>query len=113
MPEESLLVSEPRWPAALALLSVGGLHYALPPELRIGPDWLVLVLVAALAIPATISHRLGNWRASQVLGYAAISAFSPPDVPVLSRWAKTLMMVQASISLATIALLGARAVNIL
>lgn len=217
MPEETVLVSEPRWPAALALLSVGGLHYALPPVLRVGPDWLVLALVAALAIPATISHHQGNWRLSQVLGYAAnavvtlsvalslallisrlpehkddpgqllrsagalwvcnllvfacwywrldgggphqralrrshtdgaflfpqmlldpdlrkemgedewspgfvdylflafntSTAFSPTDVPVLSRWAKTLMMVQASISLATIALLAARAVNIL
>ena len=217
MPQESVLVSEPRWPAALALLSVGGLYYALPPELRVGPDWLVLVLVAALAIPATISHHRGNWRMSHFFGYAANSvvtlsvaislgllisrlpshkdkpgqllrsagalwvcnmlvfacwywrldaggphqralrrshndgaflfpqmllgpelrkemgedqwspgfvdylflafntstAFSPTDVPVLSRWAKTLMMVQSSISLATIALLAARAVNIL
>jgi hypothetical protein len=28
----------------LALLSFGGLYYALPPELRVGPDWLVLGL---------------------------------------------------------------------
>ena len=217
MPEESVLISEPLWPAAMALLSIGSLYYALPPELRVGPDWLVLVLVAALAIPATITHHRGSWRLSHALGYAANSvvtlslvislgllisrlpahkerpgqllrsaaalwvcnmlvfacwywrldaggphqralrrshtdgaflfpqmlldpdlrkemgedqwspgfidylflafntstAFSPTDVPVLSRWAKTLMMVQASISLATIALLAARAVNIL
>lgn len=208
---------EPRWPAAVALLSIGGLHYALPAELRVGPVWLVLALVATLAIPATISHYRGNWRISHFLGYAANSvvtlsvaislgllisrlpghkdspgqllrsavslwicnllvfacwywrldaggphqralrrshtdgaflfpqmqldpelrkemgedlwrpgfvdylflafntstAFSPTDVPVLSRWAKTLMMLQASISLATIAILAARAVNIL
>jgi hypothetical protein len=73
MPQESVLVSEPRWPAALALLSVGGLYYALPPELRVGPDWLVLMLVAALVIPATISHHRGNWRLSHFLGYAANS----------------------------------------
>jgi hypothetical protein len=47
------------------------------------------------------------------LAFNTNTAFSPTDVPVLSRWAKTLMMVQASISLATIALLAARAVNIL
>jgi hypothetical protein len=41
------------------------------------------------------------------------TAFSPTDVPVLSRWAKILMMIQSLISLATIALLAARAVNIL
>jgi hypothetical protein len=47
------------------------------------------------------------------LAFNTSTAFSPTDVPVLSRWAKLLMMIQASISLATIALLAARAVNIL
>lgn len=47
------------------------------------------------------------------LAFNTSTAFSPTDVPVLSRWAKLLMMVQASISLVTIALLAARAVNIL
>jgi hypothetical protein len=47
------------------------------------------------------------------LAYNTSAAFSPTDVPVLSRWAKVLMMVQATISLATVALLAARAVNIL
>ena len=47
------------------------------------------------------------------LAFNTSTAFSPTDVPVLSRWAKVLMMVQSSISLATVALLAARAVNIL
>jgi branched-subunit amino acid transport protein len=47
------------------------------------------------------------------LAFNTSTAFSPTDIPVLSRWAKLLMMVQASISLATVALLAARAVNIL
>ncbi len=47
------------------------------------------------------------------LAFNTSTAFSPTDVPVLSRWAKVLMMVQAAISLTTIALLAARAVNIL
>jgi len=170
MSEEGVRHIEPRWPAALALLSIGALYYALPSALTVGPDWLVLVLVAALAIPTMISHRQGNWRLSKLLGYAASSvvtlsvaislvlliwrlpehketpaqllrsagaremgedqwrpgfvdylflafntstAFSPTDVPVLSRWAKILMMLQATISLGTIAILAARAVNIL
>jgi hypothetical protein len=58
-----------------------------------------------------------NWRPGFVdylfLAFNTSTAFSPTDVPVLSRWAKMLMMVQASISLATVALLAARAVNIL
>jgi hypothetical protein len=217
MSDESAVTSEPRWPAGLALLSIGGLHFAIPPELRVGPEWLVLVLVAALVIPATISHHVGNWRLSHFLGHVASAivtlsvvislgllisrlpvhkdapgqllrsagalwicnllvfacwywrldaggphqrslrhshtdgaflfpqmvldpdlrkemgedlwrpgfvdylflafntstAFSPTDVPVLSRWAKVLMMLQASVSLATLAILAARAVNIL
>jgi uncharacterized membrane protein len=208
---------EPRWPALVALLAVGGLYYALPSSLTFGPDWLVLVLVAILMTPAFILSRTEHWRATQVLGYAATSvvtlaliaslvllvarlpshkesppqllesaaalwvsnllvfaswywrldaggpfqrdlrgshtdgaflfpqmmlepelrkemgedewspgfidylflafntstAFSPTDVPVLSRWAKALMMIQSAISLATLALLAARAVNIL
>jgi fatty acid desaturase len=47
------------------------------------------------------------------LAFNTSTAFSPTDVPVLSRWAKAMMMVQSMISLATIALLAARAVNIL
>lgn len=41
------------------------------------------------------------------------TAFSPTDCPVLSRWAKVLMMTQSLISFTTVALLAARAVNIL
>ena len=47
------------------------------------------------------------------LAFNTSTAFSPTDAPVLSGWAKALMMVQAAISLATLALLAARAVNIL
>jgi len=57
------------------------------------------------------------WRPGFVdylfLAFNTSTAFSPTDVPVLSRWAKVMMMVQASISLVTVALLAARAVNIL
>jgi hypothetical protein len=57
------------------------------------------------------------WRPGFVdylfLAFNTSTAFSPTDVPVLSRWAKFMMMVQASISLATVALIAARAVNIL
>jgi hypothetical protein len=47
------------------------------------------------------------------LAFNTSTAFSPTDVPVLSRWAKALMMTQALISLAAVTLLAARAVNIL
>ncbi len=58
-----------------------------------------------------------KWRPGFVdylfLAFNTSTAFSPTDVPVLSRWAKLMMMVQACISLATVALIAARAVNIL
>jgi hypothetical protein len=47
------------------------------------------------------------------LAFNTSTAFSPTDVPVLSRWAKLLMMIQAMISLLVLALLAGRAVNIL
>jgi hypothetical protein len=47
------------------------------------------------------------------LAFNTSTAFSPSDVPVLSRWAKAMMMIQSTISLTTLALLAARAVNIL
>jgi hypothetical protein len=47
------------------------------------------------------------------LAFNTSTAFSPTDVPVLSRWAKIMMIVQASIALTTVALIAARAVNIL
>src|SRR5262249_17255925 len=45
------------------------------------------------------------------LAFNTSTAFSPTDTPVLSRWAKVVMMTQSLISLAVIAVLAARAVN--
>ena len=74
----------------------------------------------AIIAPGTDGKSMAEvemWR-PQFVDYLALSfytatAFSPTDVPVLSRWAKLMMMVQAILSLATVALLAARAVNIL
>jgi len=205
-------MAEPRWPAILALLATGGLHFVIPAPLRFGQEWLLLVVVSALLIPTVVAHRVGkkllnkvlshtaagavtasmiwslgllivrlprhvdspesllraaaalwiinilvfaswywrldaggpnlrdqrdehnegaflfpqmitpwesdkNWRPGFVdylfLAFNTSTAFSPTDVPVLSRWAKGMMMVQALISLVTVALIAARAVNIL
>jgi hypothetical protein len=210
--------SEPRWPAGIAVVAIGGLYAALPAALRVvRPRWLVLAIIVVLMVPTIISHRTGNHFLNQILGYilngvvtvammmalvrllAAVTAhtiepksllssaaalwwsnilvfaswywrldaggpherartpghtdgaflfpqmtmdpaakiaagehewepnfvdylflafntstaFSPTDVPVLSRWGKILMMIQALISLLVIALLAGRAVNIL
>lgn len=208
---------EPRWPALLALLAVGGLRLALPSYLSVGPDWALLAVVGLLALPTEWARMREHYGVSKILGYlmAAIvtadmvlslsllvaalpghkqsplemlrsagalwitnilvfaswywrldgggprarelrgahtdgaflfpqmmldqqakrvmgeecwspgfvdylflafntsTAFSPTDTPVLSQWAKVMTMVQALISLATVVLLAARAVNIL
>jgi hypothetical protein len=200
---------EPRWPAILAVLSVGGLYWALPEALSPGPGWLALALVAPLSMVGMVLHRQRKLRLNQIVGYTMLglitaamigalvlliaalldhtekprdllrsavalwisnilvfaswywrldaggpnqrdlrgehtegaflfpqmslgdrdwmpgfvdylflafntsTAFSPTDVPVLSRWAKGMMMVQSTISLSTLALVAARAVNIL
>jgi len=57
------------------------------------------------------------WRPGFVdylfLAFNTSTAFSPTDVAPLTQWAKSLMMVQSIISLTTLAVLAARAVNIL
>jgi uncharacterized membrane protein len=208
---------EPRWPALVAVLAVGGLYLALPPGLTAGPRWAFPALVGLLLVPTVVSHRIGRhtldralgltvtalvtsqmvlsvvlliaalpshsespdallvsagslwttnilvfalwyWRldaggphgrdsrerhtsgaflfpqmtlspeakiASGVdtwspnfvdylfLAFNTSTAFSPTDTAVLTRWAKILTMVQSLISLTVLAVLAARAVNIL
>ena len=208
---------EPRWPAVLAILAVGGLRLAIPESLSFGPAWLLLAVVVILEIPILWARQKDLDNLNKILGYTLSSivtldmawslalliialpshkespqdllrsagalwvanilvfaswywrldaggprarelrgvhndgaflfpqmtlnqqtkremgeqcwnpgfvdylflafntstAFSPTDCPVLSTWAKVLMMIQSLISLATVALLAARAVNIL
>ncbi|MFC7429565.1 hypothetical protein [Nocardia tengchongensis] len=47
------------------------------------------------------------------LSFTNATAFSPTDVMPMTRWAKLLMMVQSGISLVTVSLVVARAVNVL
>jgi len=47
------------------------------------------------------------------LAFNTSTAFSPTDTAVLSRWAKGLVMLQSLISLTAIAVLAARAINVL
>lgn len=47
------------------------------------------------------------------VAYTNATAFSPTDTMPLSRWSKVLFMVQSAISLVLVALIAARAVNIL
>jgi hypothetical protein len=58
-----------------------------------------------------------GWRPHFVdylfVAFNTSTAFSPTDAPVLSKWAKMAMMIQALISFTTVVLVAARAVNIL
>jgi hypothetical protein len=64
----------------------------------------------------TLAEHEG-WRPGFVdylfVAFNTSTAFSPTDVPVLSRWGKGAMMIQSIISFTTVVLLAARAVNIL
>lgn len=208
---------EPRWPAIIAVLAVGGMYLALPPALIIGPRWLFPAVVGVLVVPTVVTHQIGKHHLNRIMGFtissvvtaglivsvtllvralpthaespsalllSAVSlwlsnilvfalwywrldaggphgrdgrachdngaflfpqmtlspddadesgqrswspnfmdylflafntstAFSPTDAPVLARWAKALVMLQSLISLTVLALLAARAVNIL
>ena len=65
----------------------------------------------------TMSRTRENWSPRFIdylfLSFNTSTALSPTDAPILSRWAKALVMLQAMISLTIIVLLAARAVNIM
>jgi hypothetical protein len=208
---------EPRWPAAIAVVAVGGLSVALPAGLTIGPRWLFPAVIGVFLVPTVVSHWAGQHHLDRIFGFTVTSlvtiemivsvillvgalpshresptalllsataiwtsnilvfalwywrldaggphgrdaqpghaagaflfpqmtmlpdakaaagqamwspnfvdyvflafntstAFSPTDTPVLARWGKVLMMLQSLISLTVVAVLAARAVNIL
>ena len=74
------------------------------------PDWLFPHEGAKQDVPP-------DWRPSYVdyffLGYATATAFSPTDALPLTARAKLLMVVESTISLVTIVMVAARAINIL
>ena len=76
-------------------------------------------LFPQMTLPHDVRKQAGQhgWSPNFVdylfLAFNTSTAFSPTDVPVLERWAKIIMMVQSTISLTVLALLAARAVNIL
>ena len=61
--------AEPRWPAFVAVLAVGGLYAALPNVLTMGPRWLFPLVVLVLLIPTVVSHHTGRHRLSTLLGF--------------------------------------------
>ncbi len=61
---------EPRWPAFVAVIAVGGLYTALPGAFTMGPRWLFPSAVLALLVPTIVSHHAGKHRVNAIFGFA-------------------------------------------
>ena len=61
---------EPRWPAFVAVIAVGGLYTALPDVLTMGPRWAFPSVVLALLIPTVVSHHAGKHHLNILFGIA-------------------------------------------
>jgi len=81
------------------------------------PDGAFLFPQMTMSPPPGVDSPADLWSPNFVdylfVAFNTSTAFSPTDAPVLARWAKALMMLQSLISLTVLALLAARAVNIL
>jgi hypothetical protein len=77
---------------------------------RTQPDFLFTQMTVPELAPENWESRFGDYL---YLSFTNATAFSPTDTLPLTRWAKLLMMLQSAVSLITVALVIARAVNIL
>jgi hypothetical protein len=64
---------EARLPVLIAFVGVAGISLSLPHTLVLGPRWLLLAVVLALLIPATLAHRAGKHHIDAFFGYAVSS----------------------------------------
>lgn len=74
------------------------------------PDFLFPQMVTPEIAPGHWEPRFFDYL---YLSFTNATAFSPTDTLPLSRWAKALMMLQSTVALVVVALVVARAVNIL
>jgi hypothetical protein len=90
-------------------LDAGGPSVRGGPEVR-APDFLFPQL-------ATPELHQPTWQPMFLdylyIGFTNATAFSPTDTMPLTRWAKTLMLIEALASIATIVMVAGRAVNVL
>jgi uncharacterized membrane protein len=77
---------------------------------RMYPDFLFAQMTSPQLAPPDWEPAFGDYL---YLSFTNAAAFSPTDVLPLSRWAKMGMTAQAAVSVVTVALVVARAVNIL
>ena len=74
------------------------------------PDFLFAQIASPDLAPAEWEPSFPDYF---YLSFTNATAFSPTDTLPLTRWAKMLMLLQSAVSLATVALVISRAVNIL
>jgi hypothetical protein len=77
---------------------------------RMYPDFMFAQMASPQLAPSDWEPAFGDYL---YLSFTNAAAFSPTDVLPLSRWAKMGMTAQAAVSIVTVALVVARAVNIL
>ena len=77
---------------------------------RTYPDFQFVQMTSPQLAPPSWEPAFGDYA---YLSFTNAAAFSPTDVLPLTRWAKMAMTVQSAISIVTVALVVARAVNIL
>jgi uncharacterized membrane protein len=77
---------------------------------RLYPDFLFAQMTSPHLAPPGWEPAFSDYL---YLSFTNATAFSPTDVLPLSRWAKMAMTAQAAVSIVTVALIVARAVNIL
>ena len=64
------------WPAALALLVLGGAYALVSDRLRVGPPWWLLVLTIAVVAGARVLRWRGLMRANRWLAIATLAAIT-------------------------------------
>jgi uncharacterized membrane protein len=84
----------------------------------LGRDQAVGPIRSAFLFPQMCKQPPDSDWSPQFLDYLFVAfntstAFSPTDTPILDRWAKVLSMIQALLSLTILAVLAARAINVL
>ena len=84
MPSPVLRQGEPRWPGMVALLAVAALFYAMPTSLKVGPEWLFLVLVTALTAPGVCVRSIRHLPLMRALGYTAVAIMTVAMIGSLS-----------------------------
>ena len=101
-----LQVGEHRWQMVVAALVALGIHQLLPDTFRLAPLWLYPGTMSVFLVLLIAVDRGRRPRAS-----LPATAFSPTDVSAIKRWAKLLMILESTVSLALATLVVATAIN--